>query len=146
MILAGLGVFIADRLVVTDRESIEELFPRLARAAEERDMPTIMAALDPEFHAFRKEAEEVLQRVRPTKILITFLEVAVDPAQSPSKATADVVVRVAGDGIEAGMPGDLLAELRVLLQKKDGRWLIQDAEADQARLGPASKKANLTWP
>lgn len=146
LILAGLGVFIADRLVVTDRESIEELFPRLARAAEERDMPTIMASLDPEFHAFRKEAEEVLQRVRPTKILITFLEVAVDPAQSPSKATADVVVRVAGDGIEAGMPGDLLAELRVLLQKKDGRWLIQDAEADGARLGPASKKTNLTWP
>ena len=135
-ILAGLGVFIADRLVETDRESIEELFPRLARAAEERDMPTIMAALDPEFHAFRKEAEEVLKKVKPNKILITYLDVAVDPAKSPAQATADLVVRVAGDDVEAGVPGDILAEFRVLLQKKDGTWLIQDAEADQARLGP----------
>lgn len=134
--LAGLGFFIADRFVVTDREYLEELFPRLARAVEERDFPMIMAALDPELHAFRKEAEDVLKRVKPTKVLITFMDIAVDPAKNSQKATADLVVRVAGNEIETGPPGDILAEFRVLLQKKDGTWLIQDAEADRARLGP----------
>jgi hypothetical protein len=106
--------------VVTDREYLEELFPRLARAVEERDFPTIMAALDPELHAFRKEAEDVLKRVKPTKVLITFMDIAVDPGKNPQKATADLVVRVAGNEIETGSPGDILAEFRVLLQKKDG--------------------------
>lgn len=98
-------------------------------------MPTIMAALDPDLRGFRKEAEEVLKRVRPTKALITFMDNAVDSGKSPEKATADLVVRVAGNEIATGTPGNILAEFRVLLHRKDGTWLIQDAEADRARLG-----------
>ena len=133
--LAALGFWITDRLVVTDREYLEDLFPRFAQAAEQQDIPTILAAVDPELHPLRQEAEQVLKRVKPTRILITYLDVAVDAAKSPPQATADVVVRVAGNTIEAGMPGDILAEFRVLLHKKDGAWLIRDVEGDRARLG-----------
>ena len=133
--LAALGFWITDRLVVTDREYLEDLFPRLAQAAEQQDIPTIVAAVDPELHSLRQEAEQVLKRVKPTRILITYLEVTVDTAKSPPQATADVVVRVAGNTIESGGPGDILAEFRVLLHKKDGTWLIRDVEADRTRLG-----------
>jgi hypothetical protein len=135
LLLAALGLFLTDRLVITDREYLEALFPRLAVAAEQQDIPTIVAAFDPELHPLREEAEQVLKRVKPTQILITFLEVTVDAAQSPPQATADVVVRVAGNVIDTGMPGDMLAEFRVLLHKKDGTWLIRDVEADRSRLG-----------
>jgi hypothetical protein len=42
---------------------------------------------------------------------------------------------VAGNVIDTGMPGDMLAEFRALLHKKDGTWLIRDVEADRTRLG-----------
>jgi len=134
-LVAALGLFIADRLVMTDREDLLELFPRLARAAEQQDIPTILAAVDPDLHPLRQEAERILKRVKPTQILITFLEVTLDAAQDPPQATADVVVRVAGNVIDTGMPGDMLAEFRALLHKKDGTWLIRDVEADRTRLG-----------
>jgi len=133
--LAAIGLWIADRLVVTDREHLEDLFPRLAAAAERQDIPTIVAAVDPELHPLRQEAEQVLRRVKPTRILITYLDVFVDSARRPTEATAHLVVRVAGLAGEAGMPGDALAEFRVLLHKRDGTWLIRDVEADRARLG-----------
>lgn len=133
--LAAIGLWITDRLVVTDRECLEDLFPRLAQAAEQQDIPMILAAVDPELLPLRQEAEQVLKRVKPTRILITYLDIAVDEAESPPQATADVVVRVAGDTVEAGTPGDILAEFRVLLHKKNGTWLIRDVEADRARFG-----------
>jgi hypothetical protein len=134
-LLAALGVFVADRLVMTDREYLHDLFLRLAVAAEQQDTATILAAIDPDLRPLRHEAEQVLKRVKPTQILLTFLEVTVDTAQIPPQATADVVVRVAGNVIDAGTLGNVLAEFRVLLHKKGGTWLIKHVEADQTRLG-----------
>ena len=42
-VLAGIGVFVVDRFVVTDREYLQYLFPRLARAAVNQDVATIVA-------------------------------------------------------------------------------------------------------
>jgi ABC-type transporter MlaC component len=92
-----------------------------------------MAAVDPNLHPLRREAEQALKRVKPNRILITFLEITVDVTQSPPQATADVVVRVAGNVIEIGTSAKILAEFSVLLHKKDGTWLIRDVEADRTR-------------
>ncbi len=135
VLVTALGLFVADRLVITDREYLEALFPRLAVAAEQRDISAILAHVDPDLTPLRREAEQILEQVKPTQILITFLEVTVDDAQNPPRATADVVVRVAGNVIDAAGPGNILAEFRVFLNKKDGLWLIRDVETDRARLG-----------
>ena len=52
-LVGGVGCLLADWLVVTDREQIEILFPRLARAAETGDTSTILAALDPALSPLR---------------------------------------------------------------------------------------------
>ena len=57
-LVGGVGCLLADWLVVTDREQIEILFPRLARAAETGDTSTILAALDPALAPLRSEAEQ----------------------------------------------------------------------------------------
>ena len=67
LLLAALGLFIADRLVLTDREYLQDLFPRLALAAEQQDIDPIVAAVDPDLHPLRQEAEQVLKRVKPTQ-------------------------------------------------------------------------------
>ena len=121
LVLAGIGAFVADQLVVTDREYLQTLFPRLALAAEKQDMATIWKSL--------------LKRVRPTGVLITKLDVSVDPAKRPRQATAAMIVRVTGDVIEKGNQGTVLAGVKVLLHKKDGVWLIRDAEVEKAKPG-----------
>ena len=135
LVLVGVGAFVADQLVVTDREYLQALFPRLAIAAEKHDVATIMAALDPELRPLRDSAEQVLRRVRPKEVVITKLQVAVDSATQPPKATAAMIVRVTGEVIEKGSQGTVLAGVKVLLHKKGGEWLIRDAEVEQAKPG-----------
>ena len=135
LVLAGVGAFVADQLVVTDREYLQTLFPRLAIAAEKQDVATIYESLDPELRPLREAAEQVLKRVRPTEVTITKLEVSVDPAKRPLQATAAMIVRVTGDVIEKGNQGTVLAGVKVLLYKKDGVWLVKDAEVEKAKPG-----------
>lgn len=133
--MLGTGALVADVLVETDREYLLAFFPRLARAAEKQDVATIMAALDPDLRPLREEAERVLKQVRPTEVVITKCEVAVEPAKKPPEAVANLIVRVTGNVIDKGTPGAVLAGVKVLLHKKDGKWLVKDAEGEQVRPG-----------
>jgi hypothetical protein len=135
--LAGVAAFVADRLVVTDRETLLELFPRLARAAEAQDLPTIMAALDPELRSLRDEAGRVLEQVRPKDVVITKMEIRLDSAARPPEAVADLIVRVTGNVIDRGAPGTVAVAATVMLHKKNGVWLIKDAEAGPLTPGAA---------
>lgn len=133
--LAGMGVFLADLLIETDREYLLEMFPRLARAAERQDVATIIAALDSDLRPLREEAEKVLKQVTPTEVAITSIDLAVEPAKKPPEAVANLIVRVTGNVIDKGTPGTVLAGVKVLLHKKDGQWLVKDAEVEPVRPG-----------
>ena len=132
---AAVAVFAADRLVETDREQLLALFPRLARAAEQRDVATLLAALDPELRPIRAEAERAVRQVQPTAVTITRLDVAVDSAATPPTARADMIVKVTGNVFDKAGPGTALVAVKATLRKKDGVWLVTDAEVDQARPG-----------
>ena len=133
--VGGAGAFLIDRLVVTDREYIRDLFPRLARAAEQGDVPTIMAALDQELRSLRDDAERALKQVRPTEIVITTCDVAVDARRNPPTATADLIARVTGNMIDKNTPGTALVGVKATLRKQDGGWLVTDAEVVPVRPG-----------
>jgi hypothetical protein len=131
----GVGCVAADWLVETDREQLRALFPRLARAAERLDTKTIIDALDPGLRSLREEAERVLRQVRPTEVVITKCELALEPARQPPQAVAKLIVRLHGNVIDKTTPGTVLVGVKVLLRKKDGKWLVQDAEGEQVRPG-----------
>lgn len=135
-VAAGTAALLADRLVVTHREFLEALFPRLAAAAERQEIDTILAAIDPTVRPVRDEARRVLAQVKPTEVRITRLKVDVDGTKQPPEAVADLIVRVTGNLIEpGGGQASGLVEVRVRLREKDGTWLVYDAEADPARPG-----------
>jgi hypothetical protein len=133
--VVGVGCFVADRVIETDREYLLALFPRLARAAEKQDVAMIIAALDPDLRPLREEAEKVLKQVRPTEVAITSIDITVQPAKKPPEAVANLIVRVTGNVIDKGTPGTVLAGVKVLLHKKGGVWLVKDAEGEQVRPG-----------
>jgi hypothetical protein len=124
-----------DRLVETDSEHIQALFPRLAAAAERQDIDTILASLDPEVRPLRADAERVLNAVRPTEVTITNLDINVDSKKSPPAATADMIVRVSGNVVGDGTSGTVLVGLRVSLVKKGETWLVTDADVEPRRSG-----------
>ena len=129
----GLVCFLADRAVVTDREFLEALFPRLAAAAERQDIDTLLAAIAPELRPLREEVAEIMNQVKPRDVKITRSEVTVSPSRQT--ATADIIVRVTGIIMDKATQGTGVAGVIVTLEKRDGRWLITDAEEKSLRPG-----------
>lgn len=123
---------LTDRLVVTDREVIQELLPSLAAAAQRRDAATVLAAIDPAIRPLRSEAQELLDRLRPEEIRITRLDVTVDRTTTPRTATADLLVRYVGDVGGPGGPatGQTIVPLALRLHKPAGVWLVTEARID----------------
>ena len=98
-------------------------------------MPTILAALNPELRVLQEEAERLIKQVRPSEVVITRLDIGLDAAKNPPQATADLIVRLTGNLIDKATPGATLVGVKVLLHKKNGQWLITDAEGGQVRPG-----------
>ena len=132
---AGIAAIVADRLVETDREHIQALFPRLAAAAERQDIETILASLDPEVRPLRADAEKVLRQAKPTEVTITKLDVTVDSEKSPPAAKAEMIVRVSGNVVDERTPGTTIVGLRVSMLKKGGTWLVTDADVEPVTPG-----------
>ena len=58
-----------------------------------------------------------------------------EPVRKPPEAVANLIVRVTGNVIDKGMPSTVLAGVKVLLHKKNGQWLVTDAEGEPVRPG-----------
>lgn len=134
-LVVGVGCLLADWLVVTDREEVELLFPRLARAAEAGDAATILDALDPTLGDVRAEAERALREFHPEEVRITRLDVAVTGPTTDRRARAAMLIHTRGDGRAAGTAGPVAAliDLTVDLRREGNRFLITDFDADLAR-------------
>ena len=139
-LVLGVGMLLADRLVVTDREQIESLFPRLAAAAEAGDKGTIFAALDPSLAPLRAEAERRMGEFHPDEVRITRLEVTVTGPESDRRARAGMLIHLRGEargGSGTSAPVTALIELDVDLRKDQGRFLITDFDPHEPRtIGP----------
>lgn len=122
------AAIVADRVVVTDQERVEALFPRLAAAAEAGDAATILAALDPAFDSLRAEVEQAVREFHPDEVRITRLEVTVNGPPEDRRARADLLARVRGNarGPNVAGPAAALLDLSVDLRKVGDRFLITD--------------------
>ena len=135
-LVVGVGCLLADWLVVTDREQIERLFPKLARAAETGDTEAIFAALDPSLSPLRSEAERALREFRPEEVRITRLDVTLNGPSEARLARAEMLIHTRGDARGAGGvsgPLSALIDLTVDLRKEGDQFLITDFEAEAAR-------------
>ena len=129
-IVVGIAAATIDHLTVTDREELELLLPRLARAVQEKDHSTLLAAIAPEVRPVQQQAEDAVKRIRPSQVVITKLEVVVDKETEPLTATAELLVRVSGQ-VADQHEGTGIAAATVSREKRN-RWLITDCEVRPA--------------
>jgi hypothetical protein len=130
--VAAAACFIADRAVVTDREYLDDLFPRLAEAAERKDIDTLLASIAPELRPLRDEVTKIMDEVKPKEVRITRALIEIAPTRRA--ATADLIVRVSGT-VDKTTQATGIAGVLVTLEKRDGQWLITDAEESEVRPG-----------
>jgi hypothetical protein len=121
---AGIAAAAVDHLTITDREELELLLPRLARAVQEKDLSTLLAAIAPEVRPVQRQAEDAVKRFRPSQVVITKLEVEVNQTTKPLTAVAELLVRVAGQVADQNEATGIVAAT-VTLEKRD-RWLVTD--------------------
>ena len=123
-VTAGIGVAALDQVTITDREAVELLLPRLARAVEEKDLATLIESIAPEVRPVQQQAERAVEKIQPSQVVITKIEVSVDSSGTLPVATADLLVRVSGRmvGQEEAMG---IVAANVTLEKRE-RWLVTD--------------------
>lgn len=134
--LVGAGAIVTDQFVVTDRERIEALFPRLAEAAEAGDHATILAAFAPEARASRDAAAEILRQFIPEEVRITTMQVDIPPVREATTARANFLVRTRGT-LHGSTPWSGIVEFDVPLRRDGDHWLIVDVRVpdEQRPLG-----------
>lgn len=123
-VCTGVGVAAIDYRTVTEREYLEILLPELAYAVQQKDLPTLLAAIAPEVRPVREQAERAVRQLKPTSVVITKLEITVDEPAEPPAATAEMFVRVSGTMVGQEETMGIVAAT-VSLEKRD-RWLVTD--------------------
>jgi hypothetical protein len=127
---AGIAAAAVDHFTITDREELELLLPRLARAVQEKDLSTLLAAIAPEVRPVQRQAEDAVKRFRPSQVVITKLEVEVNQTTKPLTAVAELLVRVAGQVADQNEATGIVAAT-VTLEKR-GHWLITGCDVRPA--------------
>jgi len=122
--LVGIAAACVDHFTITDREELELLLPRLAKAVQEKDLPTLLASIAPEKRPVQRQAEDAVRRFQPSQVAITKLEVEVDQMTTPPTAVAELFVRVRGRMAGRDEATGLVAAT-VHLEKRD-RWLVTE--------------------
>ncbi len=130
VLIAALG-WAVERIVVTDREAVEEVLSDAAEAFDRGDLGALDRLLDPEFVHDRTPREEAVQRLaalakrfetKGTTVAVRSFDVEGDGAR------AEITVRVRTLGQVIGLSGTVR-----LVRAAEG-WRIRAAE----RFGPGS--------
>ncbi|NMC19244.1 MAG: hypothetical protein GYA33_02390 [Thermogutta sp.] len=124
--LIGL-VYLADYLVVTDREAVQETIDAGIAALEANDLYSVLDLLAPSAEAARRLASWGLDQIRITRVNVSGVKITIRRDASPPTAEARFfavcryVDKSGSNAYEA-----YAANFRVVFEKVDDRWLLTD--------------------
>lgn len=142
-LIFGLGVLV-ERLVVTDREQIEDVFHGVCRALQANDVDGVLDYIDPAATGMRGQVRNVISAAHITDARIYDLEVEVDRQARPPVARAQLTGRVKGNyrGEAASGEGMVLRRFTVDFRLVNGHWLMTTYE-DRGPLGRGDEDRRL---
>lgn len=125
------GLWLVERLVVTDREVIEATLHEIAADVKSNNRAAVLSHIDPGAKWLRARAEGELGNYQFTACRVNKLHgIEVNYQKRPLTAVADFNVHVAGTfrvNNETFPEGDYFRRVELhLRQDADGRWLVED--------------------
>ncbi len=120
-------VFLADYLVITDREAVQQTIDVGIVALEANDLYSVLELLAPSAEATRQRASWALDQVRFTRVRVSGVKITIDRDKTPPRAEARffAVFRYV-DRSGSNVYGAYAANFRVIFEKVDDRWLLTD--------------------
>ena len=132
VVLVGLVV---ERLVVTDREAVENTLDACVAAVKANDINRLSECISPTAPQVRAEARFVLGRVEVQKAAITDLEITINRLTSPPTAKAKFRAIGAGRDRKGEFPYQGFAEfITVELRLEGDRWLVSGYQPENRDL------------
>jgi hypothetical protein len=126
----GLAVLV-DKLVVTDREQVQNVIYDAARAAEQNHLEQVIDCISPSATRVRDEAHRWIGQAKLESVTIAQMEVTVDKSKQPFTAVAHFWVRAQGTAhTETAIYRNYLGRLVVDFRKEGDRWLVTGYQRD----------------
>jgi hypothetical protein len=130
--IAGL---IVERMVVTDREAIEQTLVEIARDVQSNDVRAVVRHIHPGAPEIVRQAEAEMPNYEFTECRITKVHtIDIDASAEPRSAIVEFNVIASGSFSQ----GDIsVADTKIprwvqlhMVREKDGRWTVQDYKHD----------------
>lgn len=130
------GLLALERIVVTEREEVENALGAVADALESNDVSTVLAAFSPDCPRLG-EVKSALSRFTVREAHIGGdLEVRINRLTSPPSAATYFTGQVDGRDARGEFPYEhMIRKFKVTLHKRGGKWLI----ADYSDAGPRTR-------
>jgi hypothetical protein len=124
---ATIAMLLVERLVVTEREEIEDALVGAAQALESNDLEAVLASFEPNSPR-RGEVQSILSHVTIREARVGGdLEIHINKLTVPPSATAQFTGRAEIRDSRGQIPYEhVLRKFKVTLRRHDDRWLIHD--------------------
>lgn len=131
-VLAFMGITVlVDKLVVTDRERVQNVIYDAAAAAEKNHLNEVIDYISPSATKVREEAQRWIGQAKLESVTIAQLEVTVDKSKQPFTATAHFWVQAQGEAhTAAAIYRNYIGRLVVEFKKEGDRWLVTAYQRD----------------
>lgn len=134
VVIGGVGI---ERLVVTERELIEETLDTAAAAVQANDLDALLACISTAAPKTQRDARYVLGLAEFSKARISDLEVTINRLTSPPTAkTKFLAIGAAKDRNTGDYNGSFVRTVRAELRKENGRWMIGDYTVEDLPMPP----------
>ena len=124
--LIGAGLIILERVVVTEREQVENVLDEISRALETNDVDQVLVYVSPQANDIRQLVRRTLPRVVIREVLITGdLHIDVNMQAAPPTAVARFIGRIQGNLKHGGAPYEsFVRRFEVTFQQHDDHWVV----------------------
>ena len=129
VVVLTLLLLVVERVVVTEREEIEQTLDALLVAVQSNDVSSVLALIDPEATRVRGDAEALMPLVEVEDTGATAVETDVDTEMTPGTAITRCQGRLRGVHPSSGATVFFFDRVELHWIERDGRWLLQDFAA-----------------
>jgi hypothetical protein len=130
-VLVMFGLLLVERLVVTDRESVENAVAGMVAAVRANDMSGVLDSIDPAAAKVRADVQQLMPEIKVNAANTAGrTDVTIDETAQPPTADARILAVLVGIHERSGAPvGYYKQRVDLHWVKRGDRWLLDDYTA-----------------